>query len=174
MTPTKKLPLFVVTGASGVGKSTTCEELFRQEEGKPYLVMESDILWTEYYDTPDDNYRGLRTIWMYLCANIAQCGKPVVLCGCATPDQFENLPERDLFTKIHYLAVVCSDEALEDRMKNGRGIEEEDWLRASYNFNRWLKEHAAETDPPITLLDITGKTPAEAAESLEQWILSRL
>ena len=111
---------------------------------------------------------------MYLCANISQCGKPVVLCGCATPDQFENLPERDLFTEIHYLAVVCSDEALEDRMKNGRGIDEEDWLRVSYNFNRWLKEHAAETDPPITLLDITGKTPAEAAEALENWIRAHL
>ena len=174
MTPTIRQPLFVVTGASGVGKSTTCEELFRREADKPYLVMESDILWDEPFDTPEDNYRALRTTWMYLCANISQCGKPVVLCGCATPEQFENLPERNLFTDIHYIAVVCSDEALEDRMKNGRGITEEDWLRVSYNFNRWLKEHAAETDPPITLLDITGKTPAEAAEALEQWILSRL
>ena len=174
MTPTKKLPLFVVTGASGVGKSTTCEELFRQEEEKPYLVMESDILWTDYYDTPDDNYRGLRTTWMYLCANISQGGKPVVLCGCALPEQFECLPERELFTEIHYLAVVCEDAALEERMKNGRGITEEDWLNGSANFNRWLKEHADKTDPPMTLLDITGKTTAEAAESLEQWILSRL
>ncbi|MBQ7313514.1 MAG: AAA family ATPase [Clostridia bacterium] len=174
MTPVNKQPLFVVTGASGVGKSTTCEELFRNEAGKPYLVMESDILWTDYYDTPEDNYRGLRTTWMYLCANISQCGKPVVLCGCALPEQFENLPERELFTEIHYLAVVCDDAALEDRMKNGRGITDEDWLTGSASFNRWLKEHASGTKPPITLLDITGKTPSEAAAELEQWILARL
>jgi len=174
MTPVNKQPLFVVTGASGVGKSTTCEELFRNEAGKPYLVMESDILWDDYYDTPEDNYRGLRTTWMYLCANISQCGKPVVLCGCALPEQFENLPERELFTEIHYLAVVCDDAALEDRMKNGRGITEEDWLSGSASFNRWLKEHASGTKPPITLLDITGKTPSEAAAELEQWILARL
>ena len=174
MTPTVKLPLFVVTGASGVGKSTTCEELFRQEEGKPYLVMESDILWTDFYDTPEDNYRGLRTTWMYLCANISQCGKPVVLCGCATPEQFESLPERELFSEIHYLAVVCDPDALEDRMKNGRGITEEDWLNGSANFNKWLIANASSANPPIALLDITGKTPAEAAAELEQWILERL
>ena len=174
MTPTNKQPLFVVTGASGVGKSTTCEELFKNEAGKPYLVMESDILWNDSYDTPEDNYRGLRTIWMDLCANIAQCGKPVVLCGCATPEQFEGLPQRELFTEIHYLAVVCDDAALEDRMKNGRRITEEDWLNGSLSFNRWLKEHASSTKPPMTLLDITGKTPSEAAAEAERWILSHL
>lgn len=174
MTPTNKQSLFIVTGASGVGKSTTCEELFRNEADKPYLVMESDILWDDYYDTPEDNYRGLRTIWMHLCANISQCGKPVVLCGCALPEQFEPLPEREFFTEIHYIAVVCSPEALEDRMKNGRGITEEDWLAGSASFNKWLIANAASTNPPVSLLDITGKTPAEAAEALEQWILSRL
>ena len=32
MKPTVKQPLFIVTGASGVGK-TLCEELFRREKG---------------------------------------------------------------------------------------------------------------------------------------------
>lgn len=174
MTPTNKQPLFIVTGASGVGKSTTCEELFKNEAGKPYLVLESDLLWDEdLYDTPEDNYRAFRSIWMHICANVSQCGKPVVLCGCALPEQFESLPEREFFTEIHYLAVVCDDAALEERMRNGRGITEEDWLQGSANFNRWLKEHASETKPPITLLNITGKTPEQAAAEAEQWILSR-
>ena len=42
MTPDKKLPLFVVTGASCAGKTTACEILFHRE--KDYIVMESDIL----------------------------------------------------------------------------------------------------------------------------------
>lgn len=175
MTPTNKQPLFVVTGASGVGKSTTCEELFKNEAGKPYLVMEGDLLWDDdLYDTPEDNYRAFRSIWMHLCSNISQCGKPVVLCGGGPPEQFENLPEREFFTEIHYLAVVCDSEALENRMKNGRRITDENWLKGSAAFNNWLKENASSTEPAITLLDITGKTPAEAAAEAERWILSHL
>ena len=43
---TKKQPLFIVTGASCVGKSTLCNELFINE--KEYIVMESDLLWNVF------------------------------------------------------------------------------------------------------------------------------
>jgi len=35
MTPTNKQPLFIVTGASGVGKSSACNALFSAIFGKP-------------------------------------------------------------------------------------------------------------------------------------------
>ena len=43
---TKKQPLFIVTGASCVGKPTLCNELFINE--KEYIVMESDLLWNVF------------------------------------------------------------------------------------------------------------------------------
>ena len=46
MKPTKKQPLFIVTGASCVGKSTLCNKLFINE--KEYIVMESDLLWNVF------------------------------------------------------------------------------------------------------------------------------
>ena len=39
----RQLPLFVVTGASGAGKSTVCMELAQRTDD--VVVMESDILW---------------------------------------------------------------------------------------------------------------------------------
>lgn len=168
MEPTKKLPLFIVTGASCAGKSTVCEELFKYE--KDYIVMESDILWNEYYNTQRDGYSIYRSLWMTLCANISQCGKPVVLCGCTTPDQFESRPERALFTDIHYLAVVCSDKALEIRMREGRGVADEGWIESSMDFNRWLKANACKTEPKIELLDTTVLTPFEAAKIADKWV----
>ena len=92
----KKMPLFIVTGASCVGKSTACQVLLDSETD--YIVMESDLLWSGHYNTPEDGYKAYRELWMNVAAHIAQIGKPVVLCGCAVPEQFENTAARVLFT----------------------------------------------------------------------------
>ncbi len=63
---TKKQPLFIVTGASGVGKSTLCNELFIN--GKEYIVMESDLLWNDIYNTPEDDYSEYNRLWLRVCA----------------------------------------------------------------------------------------------------------
>ncbi len=172
MLPTKKHPLFIVTGASGVGKSTMCEILFQNEA--EYIVMESDLLWHDVYNTPEDDYTNYRRLWMRVCANISQSGKPVVLCGCSVPEQFETHSERSLFTDIHYLAVVCDKTCLENRMKNGRRIKDEGWIQSSVDFNRWLKDNADKTSPVITLIDTTDLTPEQAAKTAHEWILERL
>jgi len=166
MTPTKKQPLFIVSGASGVGKSTLCEVLFQRETD--YIVLESDLLWHEVYNTPEDDYRAYRQMCLSLCANISQVGKPVVLCGCVTPKQFETLPERALFTNIHYLAIVCENRVLEDKMRNGRGISDEKWIDSSIHFNDWLKINGEASG--MTLLDNSALTPQEGAETVDDWI----
>ena len=168
MKPDKKFPLFIVSGASGVGKSTMCEILFKKETD--YIVLESDILWQEVFNTPQDNYRNFREVWMTMCANVSQIGMPVVLCGCGIPEQFEICDAREYFTQIHYLAVVCETPILGKRMREGRGIQEEDWIRSSVSFNLWLRENASKTQPQITLLDNTNLTPEEAAEEADKWI----
>lgn len=172
MTPTKKLPLFCVTGASCVGKSTACAVLHQKE--KDYIVLESDILWNDIYNTPEDDYKTYRAVWMELCANISQIGLPCVVCGCCTPKQFEYLPQRELFTEIHYLAVVCDDAEMERRMTQGQHVTDEDWIRSSLHFNAWLKENVAATQPNITLVDATGLTPEETAEQIDHWIRSNM
>jgi len=172
MTPSKRLPLFVVSGASCVGKSTACEILFQNETD--YIVMESDIIWNNVYNTPDDAYRAYRTVQLNLCANIAQAGKPVVLCGCTTPQQYEALPERKLFTEIHYIAIVCDDKTMERRLRKGRKIKDKAHLESSLHFNNWLREHAAATNPPMELLDNSQLTPEETAAAIDAWIKKQL
>ena len=170
MTPTIKQPLFIISGASGVGKSTLCEILFRHETD--YIVLESDILWHDIYNTPADNYRAYREMWLQLCASISQIGKPVVLCGCVTPEQFEALPERENFTNIHYLAIVCNDIALKDKMKNGRKISNDNWITSSLEFNDWLIKHGEVNG--MTLLDNTRLTPHNGAKMVDKWIRDKI
>lgn len=171
MKPTSKQPLFIVTGASGIGKSTACECLFARE--KDYIVLEGDICWHEVYNTPQDQYRAYRQMWLRLCANISQIGLPCVLCGCNMPNQLEGLEERALFTDIHYLAVVGDDACMRRRLTQGRGVTDAAWIESSLHFNRYLREHGSETNPPVTVVDATNLTPEETAERIERWIAEK-
>lgn len=170
--PLRRLPLFIITGASGVGKSSLSAELFKHE--KEYIVLESDILWNDCFNTPEDNYRTYREVWLRLCKNISQIGMPVVLCGCSVPEQFENCVERRFFSEIHYLACVCDSHILEERLKQGRNVTDEEWIKNSVSFNEWLKDNVHKTEPNITLLDTTTKSIKEAYEFADLWIRERL
>jgi len=168
MKPDKKLPLFIITGASCVGKSTMSEILFKRET--KYIVLESDLLWNEMYNTPDDDFRNYRELWLKLCNNISQIGMPVVLCGCAVPKQFELCKGRSGFSSIYYLAVVSDENVLEERMCRGRGVTDANWIKSSIDFNKWLKDNADKTTPTIKLLDNSKLTPYETAELADAWI----
>ena len=96
----------------------------------------------------------------------------MVLCGCGVPKQFDFLPERELFTQIHYLAVVCRNAALEHRIKKGRGVRDKKWIASSLEFNRWLKENGKANG--ISLLDNTLLTPEEGAAAADKWIRRRM
>jgi adenylate kinase len=168
MKPTKINKLFVITGASCIGKTTACEILFKNE--KDYIVMEGDLLWSEIYNTPEDNYREYRELWMRVCCNISQIGMPVVFCGCATPEQFEECKARRFFSEIIYIAVVAENDELVKRMKYGRNVTDDNWIESSVQFNEWLKNNAANTTPNILLVDNSQLSPAETANKIDEII----
>jgi hypothetical protein len=41
-------------------------------------------------------------------------------------------------------------------------------------YNRWFKEHAAYTSPPMTILDSTGATVEESVEQTARWVRGHL
>lgn len=169
MKPTKKNKLFIVTGASGVGKSTACEVLFQKETR--YIVMESDLLWSDIHNTPEDGYRAYRELWLNVCASISQIGLPVVLCGCTLPEQNDVCEARKYFSEIIYIAVVADKCEIIKRMKVGRNITDEGWINSSVQFNEWIKNNAGNTSPNLLLVDATGKTPQETAQEIDNIIM---
>ena len=173
MTPTKKQPLFIVAGASGVRKSSACEILFQRETD--YIVLESDILWNDVYNGDlDDGYCAYREVWMTMCANISQIGKSCVLCGCGEPRHFEVCDARKYFSDVHYLAVVCRNDILAHRMRDLRGITDENWISSSQVYNQWCWDEGAKTTPPMTLVDNSNITLEETAMQIEKWIMERI
>jgi hypothetical protein len=170
-----RLPLFVLTGASGVGKTAVCLALPPQLP--ECVAMETDILWRGEFATAEDDYRGYRNLWLRVAKNIGQAGRPVVLCGTALPDPVEFCPERRYFAEVHYLALVADEATLTARLRARPAWREaggDEFVARMTAFNRWLIDHAATTAPPMALLDTSRRTVDESAAHVVNWVRARL
>lgn len=170
-----RLPLFVVTGASGAGKTTI--GLALPARLPECVVLESDILWGAGFDTPDDGYAAFRDLWLRLAKNVHQAGRSVVLCGTAVPKQFEGRPERRYLAEIRYLALVCDERRLAERLRRRPAWREsggDAFVAEIVRFNAWLGDHAARTSPPMDLLDTSALSVAEATDRVADWVRAGL
>jgi hypothetical protein len=165
------LPLFVVTGPSGAGKSTACAHLAPRLGG--VVCLEADTLWGHVAAADAGGYSGYWNVWLTMAVAVHQSGRPVALFGTALPEHIEPCAARPLVRAVHYLALVVDDEELERRLRARpawRGSAEEGVLARTLGFNRWLREHASRTSPPMALLDATGLSVGEVGDRVEGWL----
>lgn len=171
--PFRMLPLLLVSGASGAGKSSVCQTLLGKMENA--VLLDGDIIWRAEFNTPDDNYRDYFETWLRLAKNISQSGRPVVSfgAGMGVPANIEPCIERRYFSTIHYLALICDDEVLAQRLKARpawRGSSEEAFVARQMQFNRWFKEKG---NRYASLIDTTSLTLETTAEQVQSWILEK-
>ncbi len=167
----QSLPLFVVTGASGSGKTTAALKL--QSLTQDFVVLDQDVLWIEAFNEPANDYRTFRNTWLRMVKNIHQGGKSVVLFGTAIPEQYEKCVERRYLNCIHYLALVCQPEELKQRLKERpqwRKSGSEENLDRMVDFNNWLTEKAETTEPPMAVLDTTRANIQDTVKSIMDWL----
>ena len=103
-------PLLLVTGASGVGKSTIAAPL--QRALPQMAVFDSDALLALQRFGPTVEWEA----WLHVAHSAAQGGRPTVLCGTVLPEWLSNAPGRDLVGDVHVLLLVCTDEARAQRL----------------------------------------------------------
>ncbi len=171
--PFRALPLMIVSGASGAGKSAVCNALLGQDTDA--VLLDSDILWCPAFNTPENDYRNFFEIWLRMSKNIGQSGRPVVLfgAGMGVPSNVEPCIERRYFSAVHYLALICDDDTLAERLRTRpqwRGSASDVFIESQVSFNRWFKETGPILDPPIRLLDTTGASLEETAAQVMLWI----
>jgi hypothetical protein len=113
-------------------------------------------------------------MWLRVCKNISQAGRPVILCGVGEPTQFEQCVERRYFAAIYYLALVCEDEVLARHLRSRPpwrgGATADERIKQEVPFNRWLKANARNTKPPMALLDTTALTVDKVVEEVMRWV----
>ena len=170
-----QLPLFVVTGASGAGKTTIGLNLARTFDR--CVTMDSDMLWGAVPWSRGDDHRGYHNTWLRVAKNIGQAGRPVVLLATSLPEHFEACPERRYFARIHYLGVICDDGILAERLHSRpswRGSDTPVVVADMLHFNQHLKANASAVAPPLSLLDTTAMTVQESTRATIDWIDARL
>jgi hypothetical protein len=162
--PFLRLPLWVVTGASGTGKTTLALEASRPD--RTFVHLESDILWRSEFNHP---IREFREVWLRLVKNIHQAGRPVILYGSAAPQDLEICLERRYIDRIHYLALVCPAGVLEERLRSRPGWRmagSDAFLQDMQVFNQWLMSSRY---PDMVTLDTSLDGPGDTAQAVLRW-----
>lgn len=167
-----KFPLFFITGASGVGKTTAAQIL--QRKTQDFMVLEADMFYNIMpHDTEEDALNLIEQI-LYFSRNAMQCGKPLVWTKAGNIDKLSIASGNSYFSEIACLALVCSDEQLQSRMINGRCIKDAGWIHSSLDYNKYFLEHNKIGNTHYELLKVDDKTPEETATEIEHWLMRKM
>ncbi len=168
----KRLPLFVLTGCSGVGKTTTAKELMKREIG--FVVLDADMFYNIMPKETDEDFQKQVEQIESLSKNIMQSGQPVLWTMAGMLNMLNGAYHRRFFSDIHALALVCEEGALRQRMTEGRGITDQNWIQSSVDYNHYFMTHRKLGELSFEVFDITGKQVTEAADYVERWVNARL
>lgn len=162
------VPLWIVTGASGVGKTTVVAALRT-------LLPDWEIFDTDIIHAAD--WQQHRSNWLRLAHAIAQNGRYTLLCGTMLPQDIDRCDHRALFSKVYYLNLHCDDATRAARLlarPAWRGCNAA-FVEQHRQFAQWLLDHAAaDFDPPMPTIDTTYATPQAVAEQIRAWATNTL
>ena len=163
-----KLPFYVITGCSGIGKTTTAVAL--QKLTRDFIIQDVDLFYNVMQpQTEEENLDMLEQVFN-ISKNMTQSGKPVVWTMAGSIDKLPHTYGKRFFSEIKVLALTADSEIIRKRMKEGRGITDENWIESSVNYNEYFRTHSTIGDTSFETLDCSEGTPAEIAEKVLKWL----
>ena len=163
----KKLPLYILTGCSGIGKTTAAQEL--QKMTDEIIVQEVDQFNNLMHpQTDDDNYYMLEQIYQ-ISRNNNQANKPTIWTSAGNVDKLGKGYGARYFSEIKVLALTADPDVIRQHMTEGRHITDEDWINGSINYNEYFRTHNEFNGTKFDTFDITNKSPREVAEHILEW-----
>ncbi len=168
----KKLPLFILTGCSGIGKTTTAQHI--QKECQDIVTLDADMFYNLMpSETDEDGYAQVEQIGS-LTKNIAQSGKPVLWTMAGNLDKINGTYNRRFFSDVYVLALIASKEDVQKRMSEGRFITDQNWIQGSVDYNNYFRTHNSLGDISFETCNTEGKSVPEVAEEVKKWMFSKI
>ena len=164
----EKLPIYFLTGCSGVGKTTAAIEL--QKLTDEYVILDVDWLRNVAWPQNDEEEKNLIEQIFYLTKDISQSKKAVVWTMAGGLDRLSRAYGKRFFSEIKVLALTAESETIRKRMTEGRGIDDAGWIQSSVDYNNYFRTHDILDDTKYDTLDCTNGTPAEIARKVLEWL----
>jgi len=164
----RRLPLFVVTGASASGKTAVFPHLVAALPD--CLVFDVDWLIGPFQracEFGEVDWPALRDAWLTIAHGAAQSARPTVLLGPFTEAQLDDLPSRRWIADIHFAALDCADDVRAARL-NARPR----WREREIDRHNAFAAHLRATVP--TLIRTDDGSPHESANRLATWVNTHL
>ena len=158
-------PLFLVTGAPGVGKTTLLPELVRLGQG--LVVIDQDELLEDgallgvpiAFPDAEPNWPAYNRMWDRIVHIVRRAGHPVLLLG-PTPYPEELATTADPDGPLHWALLDCADQLRRARLR-ARGWSAE-----------WVEDAVADAAETRELIPTVITTDDEDAEKIALRILS--
>jgi len=166
--PFRKLPFYVITGCSGIGKTTTAMEL--QKMTDEFVIIDADLFYNIMQPSGTDENRDMLEQIFQISADIVQAGKPVVWTMAGSIDLLAQTYGKRFFSAVRVLALTAETDELRRRMTEGRGIDDDAWIQSSVDYNDYFRTHRSIGDMPFETLDSSGKSVHEVAMDIWAWL----
>lgn len=163
-----KLPIFFLTGCSGIGKTTTAQAL--QKKTDKFVIQDADLFYNIMQPQTDKEYYDMIEQILSISKNINQANKPVLWTMAGSIDKLMHTYGQRFFSEIKVLALIAEPEVIRKRMTEGREINDEGWIRSSIEYNEYFRTHDVIGDTGFDKIDCSCKTPVEVAEIVLEWL----
>lgn len=166
-----KIPLFIVTGASGVGKTSVMQIL--RDLMPEFVVFSTDI---DNFGTTAAKleYQDRYNLLLHFAYSVALSGRGTIICGTFMPWDAQKCDTYNNFSEICFINLHCDDSTRNSRLRNreDNAMWTDDMLKQHEQFAQWLLDNAeTEYNPPMPTIDTTSTPPSQVAEQIRRYVM---